>query len=233
MFLCPPILAPSLSFLYVLSRCPITSSFHGVTLYSRHPVGTQWCHLLTHLSWVFQECPLCGLCGPSCCNWVFIAIGLFMHGVNPQAGRLWGLINPNHRVWAGVRVLITQSRICLSRVWCLQRNPFEYATCGANWTLRWCCLKLATGCVHSGPLGKDSGSDMSDAACDWPWATCLELQSDLQFVTDSAGPGCALKKYQAVYQNLSLPVPDLGTGQQKSQVTLKSISVCFLLLGAC
>ena len=30
---------------------------------------------------------------------------------------------------------------------------------------------------------------MSDTTCEWPWATCLELQSDPQFVAASAGPG--------------------------------------------
>ena len=30
---------------------------------------------------------------------------------------------------------------------------------------------------------------MSDAACGWSWETCLELQSDPQFVAASAGPG--------------------------------------------
>lgn len=32
---------------------------------------------------------------------------------------------------------------------------------------------------------------MSDAVCDWPWATCMELQSDSQFVIAYAGSGYA------------------------------------------
>lgn len=34
---------------------------------------------------------------------------------------------------------------------------------------------------------------MPDAAYDWPWTTCLELQSDPQCLAASAGPGCAHK----------------------------------------
>ena len=34
---------------------------------------------------------------------------------------------------------------------------------------------------------------MSDAACDWPWATCLELQSDPQFMAAFEEPGCVWK----------------------------------------
>ena len=30
---------------------------------------------------------------------------------------------------------------------------------------------------------------MLGAACDWPWATCLESQSSPQFVAASVGPG--------------------------------------------
>ena len=32
---------------------------------------------------------------------------------------------------------------------------------------------------------------MLDAAYDLPWATCLDQQSDPEFVAASAGPGCA------------------------------------------
>ena len=49
---------------------------------------------------------------------------------------------------------------------------------------------LPLGVLGLGPPGRDSVADrsMSDAACDLPWATCEELQSDPQLVTASAGP---------------------------------------------
>ena len=55
-------------------------------------VGVLWGPVVQspdHLSWVLQECPLCGLCGPFCYNWVLIAIGSFIHWIDPQAGWLW------------------------------------------------------------------------------------------------------------------------------------------------
>ena len=58
----------------------------------------------------------------------------------------------DHSVWGSVQVLTTWSRICLIKVWCLQRSLFGYATFEAYWIWLWCCLKLATGCVGSGPL---------------------------------------------------------------------------------
>ena len=68
---------------YVLARSALTPSLSGVVLCSR------WCSLLDHLIWMLQEFPLCGFCGPSCCNSIWIAIGSFLYGIAPQGGWLW------------------------------------------------------------------------------------------------------------------------------------------------
>ena len=36
---------------------------------------------------MLQECPLCGLCGPSYCNW---SLNWLVCVINPQTGWLWG-----------------------------------------------------------------------------------------------------------------------------------------------
>ena len=54
------------------------------------------------------------------------------------------------------------------------------------------CLKLATVYVDSGVSWEDLlRRPMPDASCDWPWATCLEIQSDSQLMVASAEPGFA------------------------------------------
>ena len=35
---------------------------------------------------------------------------------------------------------------------------------------------------------------ISDAACNWPWTTCFDLQNDPQFVVASVGPLCAWER---------------------------------------
>ena len=98
-------------------------------------------------------------CGPFCFNWVLIAIRLFVHGINPQAGWLWILI-PN-TVWK-----------LLCRCW---SHETELASTGFSvcWDLlvdillvklivyfSVFCLKLAARCVVYGTFQKYSGIDV-------------------------------------------------------------------------
>lgn len=58
-------------------------------------------------------------------------------------------------------------------VWSLLKSPFGCAPCGSNWVMISCGLMWASWerlCCRS----------MSNTACDQPWATNLELQSDPQ-----------------------------------------------------
>ena len=113
------------------------------------------------LRWVLQECPSCGLCGSpvitESITETIIAIVLFVCGIDPKAGLLWRCAL-TRSVRTTVQVLTTQGGICLSRVWCLLRSHFGYAACEAYWILLCSCLELATGCVGSGPFGRDSGA---------------------------------------------------------------------------
>lgn len=75
-------------------------------------------------------------------------------------------------------------------------NLIDYwcVACGANWILLWWCLKLANGYAGSGAFRRGiCYRSMSDAACDCPWGTSLEVQSDPQFLAPSALLGCAWK----------------------------------------
>ena len=73
---------------------------------------------------------------------------------------------------------------------------------------------------------------MSDAACYWLWATCLELQSDLQFADMPLLGLGVLRKDSAVHQCWLFPALCLEAGQQKSQGTLRFTSTSFCLLAA-
>ena len=86
--------------------------------------------------------------------------------------------------------LTTWNKIHFRRVLCLLRSPFGYAICEANWILLWCCLKLGTGCFHSGDFWVWLWCrPMRDTACDRPWQTVWSY---------------------IVIQSLSLPFLDLG-----------------------
>ena len=84
--------------------------------------------------------------------------------------------------------MTTQSRICLSWVWCLSRCHFGCAICEANWILLRCGPKMVTGIAGCRAFWEGLWCNpMSDVTCDWPWETCLELQSNPEFVAASAG----------------------------------------------
>lgn len=109
-----------------------------------------------------------------------------------------------------------------SRVCCLLGYPFGSVTFGVNWVVLW-CLKPTTGCVGFGDSFEGLWNrSMSDAACNWSWATCLELPCDLQFVASSAGPGCGWEGPSCV------PASSLGAGRQKAHSITRSTSTCQL-----
>ena len=56
---------------------------------------------------------------------------------------------------------------------------------------------------------------MLDAACDWAWATCLELSVIYSLRSPSPGLG-VYRKRQAAHQGPLLPALGLGDGQLKS-----------------
>ena len=158
----------------------MTPSFRGVALYSRCPVRSS---LLDHLCWV---------CGPSCCNWVFVAIGLFVHGW--PSGWLTVRLNPNHSMRAAMKLLTIWSGIHLNGVWCLPRSPFGHATCEAYSILLWCSLKLATLVVLV--LGHLGGTLVqANARCYLWWALGQLFGATVspQFVAAFAGPWCILE----------------------------------------
>ena len=130
---------------YVLGRSAMTPSLGRMCQVS---CGTQVHSILGHLSWVFQECPLCELCGPSYCNWVWL---LLAHSCVGSALRL---ANCEDQPWP-------QHMSCCASADHMKHNlpqldlisakiSLWYDTCEANWILLWCYIKLATECVGSG-----------------------------------------------------------------------------------
>ena len=74
---------------------------------------------------------------------------------------------------------------------------------------------------------------IEDAACDCPYATCLELSAIHSFQLPLLCLG-VWKRDHAVYQDQLLPAPDPGTGQQKSQGSQRSsASTCLCLKASC
>ena len=86
-----------------------------VVLCSQCPIGLSG-SLLDHLSWVLQECPLCGYCESSFCNWVLIVISPSMFDFSPHAGWLWGF-----------SLIILYNLLC--RCW---THKVEFASMGSN-----------------------------------------------------------------------------------------------------
>ena len=110
-----------------------------------------------------------------------IAIGSFMHGVDlPGHWLRLSAITVNellHRCWSHKR------SIHLCRVWSLPRSAFRCTTCGANWILLWCCLKLTIGYVSSGTSWEALWCrSMSDTDCDLIWVISLKTQSNENLV---------------------------------------------------
>lgn len=85
---------------------------HGVAICSRCPVGPSDAISLTSGLGALAV-SLCGLCWPSCFNWILIAVSLYMGQINCQAGRLWGL---------------TPTTVCKLLCWCSLE-----VSCGAQW----------------------------------------------------------------------------------------------------
>ena len=111
--------------------------------------GVQWCSL--------QECLSCGLLGSSAVIERGLLLAHLCVGLTSRLPDSEAQPRPWHV--AAMQVVTTRSGICLSRFWCLPKSPFGYATCEAFLIFLRCSLKLATGCVVSGPLGRDSGLD--------------------------------------------------------------------------
>ena len=65
---------------------------------------------------------------------------------------------------------------------------------------------------------------MSDAVCDWPWATCLELSAIHSLWLPLLGLLLCRKNW-AVHQGWFLPAPVQGEGQLKSPSSQRSILV--------
>lgn len=83
-----------------------------------------------------------------------------------------------------------RSRIHLGRVWCWLRSQWGYAACEAYWILLCCCLKLATGCIGSGPLQRDSSAGLCQMLPGAPWGNLFGAISNPPLVASSAGLGC-------------------------------------------
>lgn len=137
-------------------------------------------------------------------------------------------LNYQHSVQAAVQVLITQSRIHVGRVWCWPRSPCRYAAREAYWILLCCCLKLATGCIGSGPLQRDSSASLCQMlpVTDPEKSVCSYLQSATCCSLCWAWVHAELTKLHTkagFYQHW-----DPGAGQQKSQRTQRSTSACRL-----
>lgn len=151
---------------------------------------------------------LCVLCGPSWCNWIWIAVSPLISEIDSQPGWLW-----RSTLIIVYEVLTIQSGIYVFRVLCLLEYPFGYATHEPNWILLWCSLKLATGCIHFGASCEGLWCRlMSDTYYDRPWAMCLELQSNPLFVTGSTGSGCVQERLNCI-PRLTFTSTDPGTGQ--------------------
>lgn len=193
---------------------------------------SSWHIPLLHESWVLWECLFWSYMGHPVVivSWlplVHICVGL----------TLWLAVrfSPDHSIWIPVQVFTTHSVTHFSRGWYLIRSSFRYVFCEANWILIWCCLKLATGCVGSGASCMVFWCrPISNASCDWSWATCLNLQSNLQLVAVSVGLVCVCKKGQAAHQNcFFLSAPGSRIGERRSHRTMKSaspVSICLLLV---
>ena len=208
----------------------MTLNFHGVALCSRRPDKFQCGSLLGHLNRVLQECPFCELCGPFCCNWVLLVIGLFIQG-NPQAGWLWGL------------TLTSVGELLCS---CLpHRAEFFSARFGAcqDLPLDVLLVKLIGSCsdtVWSWPLGVlvldflEGTLVQPNVKC-WLWLALGNLfgaTSDPQPVTTSSGPGCTRESPSCGHSHLLLALV-LGADHQKSQGTQRYTFICLCLLATC
>ena len=157
-----------------------------------------------------QKCPLCKVCGPSCCNWALIAIGPFMHGINPQAGWLWG-------------PTLTTACELLCRSWPHKVESSQQGLGPAEMSLWICCLQILLDPVL---MLSEAGHwvcwlwaswevlwcrPMSDTSCGWPWATCFDLQVTHSLWLPLLGLG-AQGKDQAFHQDWLLLALGLGTG---------------------
>ena len=106
------------------------------------------------------------------------------------------------------------------------------------WSLLYPALLLfeAGHWVSSEPLWRDSvGTNVIDAACDWPWAMCYEflMNLELSVIHTSWLPLLGLgecMKDQATHQGWLLPPPGLRVGQQNSQTTQRSAFTYRLLV---
>lgn len=98
---------------------------------------------------IFQECPLWGLCVPSCGSWTLMAVGSkSVHGTDHQVEWLWGLtVTTAYKllVWGAypIKQYLPQ--------WALEPGEptLRCSACGANWVVLCCGLNMATVCVFS------------------------------------------------------------------------------------
>ena len=117
------------------------------------------------------------------------------------------------------------------QVLCLPRSPYGYAACEAYWILLSCCLNLTTRPVSVGASCEGVCYRlMSDAASDWTWATCLELQVIYSFCFPLLGLD-AHEKDHAVFHGQLSSMLGLVSCQQNSQGILNFFST-FLCLPA-
>ena len=131
-------------------------------------------------------------------------------------------INPDHTVGAADHM---QQNLPLHGLLSAE-SPFEFVSCDTNCILLWYCLRLATECGDSvASWAGFCSRPVSDAACDWSWAICLELQSDLKFLAALLGL-CVQGNDQAVYQVWFLLALGPGSIQLKTQGTLRPASTC-------
>ena len=111
---------------------------------------------------------------------------------------------------------------------CLPTSLFGYVVCDTYWLLLWSCLKLTTGCVDSGPLGKELGADHVRCCL---WLTLGKLfgtKSDPQFVAASAGPECVQEGLSCVP---SLTISSTGPRGNSSKFPKHpEIHLCLLLV---
>ena len=220
---------------YVLGRTAMTPSLGMMALCSRCPVGPHGeISFITCAGCSIQrikEWPLCGLCGSSCYNWVLIAIGLFLCGVNPQAGWLWASVPITVyellcmcwlQVWSSPQEGLVSSEIFLwiCHLWSLL-NPSLTLSEADHWVL------------VLGLLGRDSSADqcqkMPVIGCDLPVWRYKAIHSMWL-------PLLGLGMYgedPAVHQDQLLPAAGPEAGQQKFQRVLRSSSTCLSILAAC
>ena len=170
---------------------------------------------------IFPLAPLLSASAPSSlwlspCNWVLIAFGTSLHGIDPEAGSLLGS----------------------TRLWCVNccaghkkwNPPLQGVVPVRELPLEMLLVKLIGffyDVVWSWPLsvlvlGLLGGTLVSDAACDWPWATCLELPAIHSLWLPLLGLGVCGKD-QTTYQGWLWPALALGQVSKSPKTLLLSL----------